>query len=130
MGPQGIQGVKGDPGDVLYDMASYFPGKPPSSETVMRLVTAHPYKLVVGLVGSLVNAKVAATNAAAYTLQKNGANIGTVNIAAGANTATYTFDTETQFDAGDIIELIAPAVQDATLSGVSVTLAGTRVTIP
>lgn len=129
-GDVGLTGPKGDPGDVLYDMASFYPGRPNSGDTVFRLITAHPYKLPVGLPATQFSAKVAATGAVQYKLQKNGADIGTINVAAGATTATYTFATETSFAAGDIVEIIAPALQDVTLASVSITLAGTRVTAP
>ena len=58
--------------------------------------------------------------------EKNGSNIGTIDFAASATSATFTFSTSTTFNAGDDIKIVGPAVQDTTLSDVSLSIKGLR----
>ena len=59
-------------------------------------------------------------------MKKNGSSIGTINWAASATTATYTFASTITFAAGDILQLVAPATADTTLADIGITIAATR----
>jgi hypothetical protein len=80
----------------------------------------------VNFAGSAASAGTAATSAAAFNIQKNGSNIGTMNFAASATTATFTLASATTFNAGDVLTILAPSPQDATLANVSWTLEATH----
>ncbi len=110
----------------LYDIALFIPGQPAASAMVFQFVVPRAIALPVNLAGSLAKAGTAATSAAAFTLRKNGSNIGTVDFAPAAATATFALPGGTAFAAGDVLEILAPSPQDATLADVSITLMASR----
>jgi hypothetical protein len=66
------------------------------------------------------------TSTAVYTVYKNGVQIGTVTIATSRGFTFATTGGATQsFVAGDTLSVLTPTT-DATLSGVTMTFAGTR----
>jgi Putative phage tail protein len=85
----------------------------------------------VGFAGSAAVAQTGATLLTHLRVQKNGAAIGagaTINFAAGGaspQNATFTLAAPVTFNPGDVMTILAPAVPDATLAGVSWTLLGT-----
>ncbi len=110
----------------LYDIGLFIPGQPAASAMVFQFVVPRAIAVPVNLIGSLAKAGTAATSAASFTLRKNGSNIGTIDFAAGAATATFTLAAGAVFAAGDVLEMLAPSPQDATLSDVSITLMASR----
>lgn len=68
-----------------------------------------------------------ATSTAVFDVRQNGSSIGSVTFAAGAHAATLS-TTSTICLPGDIIEVVAPAIPDATLAGIWITLIGQRKT--
>lgn len=109
-----------------YDVGSFFPGVPGSSELLLRFVFSRAVVFPAGLTNSQGFLGVAATASTAIDIQKNGASVGTMTFAAAGTTATFTFSTETTFLSGDRLELVAPGTADATAADISFTLAGTR----
>lgn len=74
--------------------------------------------LPVGLSGTLGGCRVAPTGNVQVVLLKNGSSIGTVNIAASATTATYTFSSSITFNGtSDSYSIQAPNSPDATFAG-------------
>lgn len=110
----------------LYDIGLFIPGQPAASAMVFQFVVSRAISFPVNLAGSLAKAGTAATSAAAFTLRRNGANIGTIDFAAGSATATFTLAGGAAFAAGDVLEILAPSPQDATLADVSITLIASR----
>jgi hypothetical protein len=110
----------------LYDIALFIPGQPAASAMVFQFVVPRAISFPVDLVGSLAKAGTAATSAAAFTLRRNGSNIGSVDFAGGASAATFTLAGGGIFAAGDVLEILAPSPQDATLADVSITLMASR----
>lgn len=117
-----LASVAGQP----YDLLMFFPGSPTGSQVMGRVVMPRAVTLPSGLTGSYSSAINAATGATTLTLAKNGGSIGSVNFAGGSATATFTFASAVSFVAGDVLTLTNQATADASLAGVSVTLAGTR----
>lgn len=70
---------------------------------------------------------VAPTGAIACAIRKNGVGVGSMNIAAGATVATWTLSADLTFTDGDNFAFVAPATQDATLSGLFYTFKGRRI---
>jgi hypothetical protein len=83
-----------------------------------------PFTLPAGLVGSAVKSGSAATAQVVLSVTKNDVQVGTLTIAAAGTTATPAAASQTAFVAGDVLEVVAPATQDATFSDPLVTLAG------
>jgi hypothetical protein len=85
----------------------FFYSKPPRSIT-----------LPSGLTGTLGGCRVAPTGNVQVVLLKNGSSIGTVNIAASATTATYTFTSSVTFNGtSDSFSIQAPSSPDGTFAG-------------
>ena len=101
-----------------------YTGKPTANLVLQSYVFAAPVTLPAGLAGSWGTAATAATAATTFNIQKNGTNIGTMSFAASANTATFTMSSATEFNAGDVLTVVAPAVPDATLANIAWTLMG------
>lgn len=109
-----------------HDLHVFIPGLPAANVTVFRFVATIAFDLASALAGSYCDAEAAATSTATFTLKKNGSSIGTIQWAAAATTATFTFASPVSFAAGDVFTITSPGTQDATLANVSLNLAGTR----
>ena len=123
-----LPGIQGKPGiGDKYDVALYVQGRPQAGERVARFVVARPFSLPVGLIDSAASAVTAATGTGVFSLARNDVQFGTVTFDA-STTGALAAGAKTDFAAGDVLEVIAPASQDATLSDISITLAGDRIT--
>lgn len=116
----------GASGSIPYDIGTYVDGKPAASEKVMRLAITRSITIPVNASGSVAKAGVAATGAVTFVVRKNGVNFCNIDFAAGATTGVFTAASASSLVAGDILEIVAPGVQDATLADISITLAGVR----
>jgi hypothetical protein len=68
--------------------------------------------------------RTAAAAETTFNIRKNGSNIGTVVFAAAGTVGTVTVTSNTDFAAGDRLELLAPATPDADLSDMQLSLKG------
>ncbi len=100
-------------------------GKPSASLVLQRYVFAAAVAFPAGLAGSQGTAETAATALATFEVQKNGVNVGAMAFAATATTATFTMASATDFNAGDVLTLVAPAIPDASLANLAWTFIGT-----
>lgn len=75
---------------------------------------------------SILSADVAATADAVFTHKRNGVTAGTSTIAAGNTHATHSVAADIALGADDLYELLAPAVSDATLAGLTGTFVAYR----
>ena len=111
-----------------FDVLAFYPGIPTASAKVVRVPIARAVTFAANFAGSYFTASANATGTTVFDVQKNGSSIGSVSIAAGGTTATFTTSggTSKSFSAGDVLALIAPSTPDATLADVGFALAGTR----
>jgi hypothetical protein len=109
-----------------YDVGAMVKGQPEASAAVLHYVFPRAVSFPAGLASSQGRAGTAATAQADFTIQKNGAGIGTLRFAAGATVATFILAAATTFAAGDVLQVLAPAPPDATLADITFSLAGTR----
>lgn len=112
------------PSATAYETAAFIAGKPGTSEIVGYLVASRAFTLPASLTGSYAKANTAATAQTDIDIQKNGSSIGTIRFAAAGSTASFIFASPASFAAGDILKLVAPVSQDATLSDIGITLVG------
>lgn len=112
---------------LLARFALYSSGLPGNNETLVRYEIPDAITFPAGMTLSLASSDVAATASAVFSVQKNGVTFATITFAAAASDGTFIAATPTTFAAGDLLTVIAPTPQDATLSGVSITLSATRV---
>ncbi|NQY56860.1 MAG: hypothetical protein HRT86_10335 [Ilumatobacteraceae bacterium] len=106
------------------DVAGFVQGVILDAEKLATHVVTIPFDLPVSLVGSQAYAEVVSTAAATIDIKKNGSNVGTINFALGASTATFTFATLTSFAAGDRLSFVGQGTADATLADISFTIRG------
>ncbi len=110
-----------------YDLACSLVGLPGNGATVLIFTAVRAVNFVGNFAGSAGTVGTNPTSTAAYDVKKNGTTIGAVSISTGgAFTFTTTSGTSKSLASGDRLTIIAPSPQDATLSDVGFTLAGTR----
>jgi len=101
-----------------------FNGRPTANLVLQSYVFAAPMTLPAGLSGSRGTAAATATATTTFNIDKNGTDIGTMVFAPSAATATFTMNSATLFNAGDVLTVVAPAVPDATLANPAWTIMG------
>ena len=110
----------------LYDMGLFVPGQPAATALVFQSAFPRAVTFPANLTGSTAQAATAASSAASFTLRRNGTNVGSVAFAAGSATGSFSLAGGVSFASGDLLELLAPSPQDATLADISFCLVGTR----
>ena len=113
-------------GSQPYDLLMFFPGAPSGNQTMVRIIVPRPVILPLSLSGSYGSSSTTSAAAVTLTLSRNGSSIGSVNFAAGASTATFTFAATVTLAAGSVLTLSNQATPDTTLANISMSLAGTR----
>ena len=88
-----------------------------NGQVILRHAPVLPFVLKAGLSGARAGCVVAPTGSIAVAIKKNGSSVGTINIAAGATTATFTFAGDVSFTTSDTLTVTAPASADVTLAG-------------
>ncbi len=96
----------------------------PSASLVKNYVVTTPISIPANATNSAAASAVTATSVATFILRKNGVNFGTFSFAAGVKVATFNVPSATSFIAGDILSVVAPSTQDATLADVAHTITG------
>jgi hypothetical protein len=119
--------IAGVPPVLHYDIAVNYLGLiPGGSLTLAQLVSTRRFWLRAGLPGSQAYLAVPAASALAFDLRRNGAAIGSVSFAAGANTGTFTLAADVQVFETDRLALVGPSAEDVSAADLSVTLIGDR----
>lgn len=108
----------------VIDIENFSIGKPAANQVMNRYIAPRAYTLPAGAVNSQFKSLTAATGVSTFMLQKNGANVGTVSFAAAATVGVFNIAAAVAFAPGDVLAIIAPAAQDATLSDLIYTLQG------
>jgi hypothetical protein len=121
-----VTAVASNAGVNPYDIAGYLPGIPTAGQTLFRIEMVRAVTLPINLTGSRAVCLTAPTAAVTLPIKQNGTSIGSINFAASATVGTFTFAAQVILNAGDVLELDAPATADATFAGPSYTITGTR----
>lgn len=109
-----------------YDVGGSYVGKPSASLILLRYPVPRAVRFPSGLSNSRGVSGVAATGSTVFSLKKNGTEFGTMTFGVGATTATFSAASNTDFAAGDILTVVAPATVDDTLEGLGFSVAGIR----
>jgi hypothetical protein len=109
-----------------YDIAVYVPGTFTSGMVCSEINSVRSFSLPAGLSGSIATLDVAATADTVFSIQKNGAEIGTISFAADATAGIFSMASTASFNRGDTLKVIAPLSPDATAVGLSLSLLGSR----
>jgi Major tropism determinant N-terminal domain len=107
----------------LVDLSIYVDALVPAGARLMRFKSQRALTLVES--DTLLDAEVASSASKVFQLKKNGANNGTITVAASATGGIVSIS-DGHIPAGTVLELFAPAVQDATLADVTITIAAIR----
>jgi hypothetical protein len=107
-----------------YDILCGIVGKPSNGEVVLLFVAPRAFRIPANAAGSYLKAGIAATGSSVFSIQKNGAQFLTATVAGSGTTATFS-GSQTDFAAGDVLKIVAPATADATLADIAITLAAT-----
>ena len=107
-----------------FKVGFFFTSLPANAQTVLLLPFSVAVTFNAGLPNAKANSAAAATGSSVFTILKNGVSIGTFTFAPAATSATFSFTTAVTFSVGDIMTITAPALQDATLSGIGVMFQG------
>lgn len=108
------------------DFASFYAGKPGNAALMYRIVAASPFRLPASLTNSKFYIGTNATATTTLTIKKNGTQVGTLSIST-AGVFTPTFASQTDFAAGDRLEVFNQATADTTAADFSITLLGSRI---
>ncbi len=106
--------------ETLYDLPVYIQDFPEVSEEFPRFAVPRALRLPAGLTNSVAKIQNNPAATMTFTLYKNGVSIGTIAFST-AGVPTITFAIAVDFVSGDIFSMIAPAVQDASGSDISMT---------
>jgi hypothetical protein len=115
-------------GSQPYDVGIHIPSRPDAGAIVARYIFPRTVTFPASLVGSYGRAATPAAAQADFDLRRNGVSFGTARFASGSpgHIAIFIAASQTIFTAGDELSIVAPASQDSTLSGIALTLIGTR----
>lgn len=119
-------------GTAIYVLKGTIPGKPRAGfpvliDPVSPEIVTFPENFVQsrGVIAPILGAT--ATSDAEFSIQKNGVEIGTMTFEAASDEAVFASAADVLFDPSvDILTVVAPAVQDATLTHVGFAIAGIR----
>lgn len=100
--------------------------KPDVSQVILRHVAPIAFTIPANCTGSICKAETATTAQADFNLLKNGVSFGTLRFAASGTTASFIGVSATAFVVGDILKIVAPASQDATLEDMAFTFLGEK----
>lgn len=103
-------------------MAWFIEGKPDAGERFGQYVAVDHCTLPSGLVGSVGYARTPPVAAQSFTINKNGAAIGSLDFSTSPEEVTATFPSDIDLVPGDIIDLVAPNPQDASMADISLVL--------
>lgn len=109
-----------------YQVPVWIYGKPLGNEILYSLEAPNTFVANQGMTDSVAGADTAATAQSVFSIQQNGVEFATVTFAAGATVGTIACAQQVIFLTGDVMNVVAPATPDATLSNVRMTLAFTR----
>jgi hypothetical protein len=115
-----------DPRWLAYDISGEVVGSPVGSQTCLNFVSGRTVTFPANFAGSVAKAGTTATGSAQFVITKNSSNVGTITFAAGSGVATMTSSggAPVVLASGDILNIYAPAVADATLADVTYILVG------
>jgi hypothetical protein len=110
---------------IRYDIATFFPGVPGNTQTLLRWVAPRAVTIPSGGTNSQCSLGAAATASTTFTIFKNGSSVGTIVVSAAGTTGAFTIGSTISLAAADVLTIVGPGTADATAADIAITLAGT-----
>lgn len=110
----------------IYDIAMGYNGTPPASTTLFLFPVVRTFTLPAGLSGSLFLFATAPSSSTVFTIQQNGATIGTITWAASSTSGTPSFTNPITFSPGDQLTILTPSSLNSA-ANLGMTFSGSRV---
>ncbi len=103
-------------------------GKPTTAEVLLRIPMVRAVTFPDNFSGSQGVTGTNATGSSAWSIKKNGTEIGTCTFSSAGATGTFTTAgaTAETFAAGDVLTIVAPVSVDATMADIGIQLKGTK----
>ena len=108
-----------------YDIASGVIGMPDANDVILRFNCIRSFSLPENLQGSIAKAGTSSTETAIFSIQKNGSQFATLTFETSGNGVFN--GVATLFEPNDVLTIVAPATQDASLADIYFTIRGTLV---
>lgn len=111
----------------MYRISEFSPGTYGANQVIAHHYFIDTVWFPTNLANSRARSLVAAIGQTIFIVQRNGVQIATMTFAAAASVATFAnMAAAIDFVDGNYLTIVAPAIPDGTLAGVSVTLFGER----
>lgn len=114
-------------GGGVADFGLFFSGKPSANQVVFEMVMTKAIILPKNLGGSQFLTNTTPTSNYTFTLNQNGASIGTITFAASTGTPTVVFSSLVSFVIGDKFQIVGQATPDASMADIAFSFAATFV---
>ncbi len=112
----------------VFDLVTFYPGVPPMNAVVIQAITPQVVTYPASLPGSFGVAGIAATASTTFTINRiidgDVTSIGTAVFGPLSTTATFTLAADVTTNAGDVIQIVGPAIPDQTLANINFALTG------
>lgn len=103
------------------------PGKIRAALTILNIPVTHHVFFEIDFAGSRAVVGVAPTADQEFSIQKNGVEIGTITFSAGQTVGVFDAASSNIFSTADVLTVITPDPQDATMADLGFSLAGSRI---
>ena len=107
-----------------YDVVAFCPGTMSAGQTVLSFPLGHKVEFPAGLANSQATLGTAATGSTVLSLKKNNTQFATCTFGAGGSTGAFAAASDTVFQRGDILTVVAPDPADDTAADLGFTLDG------
>jgi hypothetical protein len=116
-----------EPKAVAYDITVWQQGKPDVDQVMLKVRLPRAVVFSANFAGSTTApADVPATADTVFTIKKNGTTVGTLTYVASSAAGTFASTGSLAFAVDDVLTIVAPNAQDATLEGIAICLKGTK----
>ncbi len=109
---------------IRYDICTFYPGVPGNSQLILRWQSPRSVTIVAGATNSQASSRVAATGSTTFTIAINGTPVGTIVWSASGTAGAFTVASQLNIVIGDVLTITGPALSDATIADIAITLAG------